>query len=107
MLAFGVMIVFAQLELPGVSALGSLALCGGLGCIAGGAGHGVGAKGVQRWLKLPGLPRFQPSEFMKLALPLMIAWYLSGGATYRRLSNILSLLFSACHGACGAYCETT
>lgn len=38
---------------------------------------GVGAKGAQRWLALPGLPRFQPSEIMKLVVPMMAAWYLS------------------------------
>ncbi len=32
-------------------------------------------KGAQRWLNL-GLFRFQPSELMKLALPMMIAYYL-------------------------------
>jgi len=37
---------------------------------------GVGAKGAQRWLALPGF-RFQPSELMKLALPIMIAAYLA------------------------------
>ena len=37
---------------------------------------GTTAKGAQRWLDLPGLPRFQPSELMKLAVPMMIAWYL-------------------------------
>jgi rod shape determining protein RodA len=37
---------------------------------------GVGAKGAQRWLALPGF-RFQPAEITKLVLPLMIAWYLS------------------------------
>lgn len=37
---------------------------------------GVGAKGAQRWLDLPGLPRFQPSEIMKLGVPMMAAWYL-------------------------------
>lgn len=37
---------------------------------------GVGAKGAQRWLSLGGF-RFQPSEVMKLAMPLMIAAYLS------------------------------
>ena len=36
---------------------------------------GTTAKGAQRWLDLPGLPRFQPSELMKLAVPMMIAWY--------------------------------
>ena len=38
---------------------------------------GVGAKGAQRWLALPGLPRFQPSEIMKLVVPMMAAWYLA------------------------------
>lgn len=38
---------------------------------------GVGAKGAQRWLAVPGLPRFQPSEYMKLVVPMMAAWYLS------------------------------
>lgn len=33
-------------------------------------------KGAQRWLNL-GLFRFQPSEMMKLAVPMMVAWYLS------------------------------
>ena len=37
---------------------------------------GVGAKGAQRWLSLGGF-RFQPSEIMKLAMPVMIAAYLS------------------------------
>jgi len=38
---------------------------------------GVGAKGAQRWLEIPGLPRFQPSEIMKLVVPLTISWYLA------------------------------
>lgn len=33
-------------------------------------------KGAQRWLNL-GFVRFQPSELLKLATPMMIAWYLS------------------------------
>ena len=37
---------------------------------------GVGAKGAQRWLSLGGF-RFQPSEIMKLAVPLTVAWYLA------------------------------
>ncbi|MCP4045138.1 MAG: FtsW/RodA/SpoVE family cell cycle protein, partial [Gammaproteobacteria bacterium] len=37
-------------------------------------GLGVG-RGAQRWLDI-GLIRFQPSELMKLAVPMMVAWYL-------------------------------
>ena len=37
---------------------------------------GVTVKGAQRWLEIPGIPRFQPSELMKLAVPLMVAWFL-------------------------------
>ena len=37
---------------------------------------GVGAKGAQRWLSVGGF-RFQPSEIMKLAVPLTVAWYLA------------------------------
>lgn len=37
-------------------------------------GVGVG-RGTQRWLDI-GLFRFQPSELMKLAVPMMVAWYL-------------------------------
>lgn len=40
----------------------------------------VGTKvlGAQRWLNL-GLFRFQPSEMMKLAVPMMLAWFLAQG----------------------------
>jgi len=35
---------------------------------------GTSAKGAARWLNL-GFVRFQPSELMKLALPMMLAWF--------------------------------
>lgn len=76
-IALVVMFVFAQLD-PGVYKRWSpwlflLGVCALLGVMF----FGTGAKGAQRWLQLPGLPRFQPSEFMKLVVPMMIAWYLS------------------------------
>ena len=37
---------------------------------------GVAAKGAPRWISF-GLFRFQPSELSKLAVPLMLSWYLS------------------------------
>jgi rod shape determining protein RodA len=36
---------------------------------------GVTGGGAQRWLDFFGIMRFQPSELMKLAMPMMIAWY--------------------------------
>ena len=33
-------------------------------------------KGAERWINL-GFFRFQPSEFMKITVPIMVAWYLS------------------------------
>ena len=40
---------------------------------------GESGGGAQRWLNF-GLFRFQPSEIMKLAVPMMIAWYLCSAA---------------------------
>ena len=37
---------------------------------------GVKVKGSQRWIDIPGLFRFQPSELMKIAVPMAVAWYL-------------------------------
>jgi rod shape determining protein RodA len=75
-LAFGAMITLAQIPpawlyrwAPWLYGAGILLLVAVL--LAGDVG-----KGAQRWLDL-GFIRFQPSEMMKLSLPLMVAWYLS------------------------------
>lgn len=49
----------------------------GLGLLVAVLVAGAEAKGAQRWLALPGIGRFQPSELMKLMVPLMVSWYLS------------------------------
>ncbi len=75
-LAFGIMFVLAQiaphhlkrwsvwLYLFGLVLLVAVEIIGDIG------------KGAQRWLEL-GPIRFQPSEIMKLAVPMMLAWYFS------------------------------
>ena len=74
-LSFGVMLVLAQLSpqflrlwTPWVFGVGLLLLLLTLH-----SGH-IG-RGAQRWLSL-GVVRFQPSEIMKIAVPMMVAWYL-------------------------------
>ena len=42
--------------------------------------------GARRWLHV-GVTRFQPSEMMKLALPLMLAWYFHRNESTLRLRN--------------------
>ena len=48
-------------------------------------------KGAQRWLNL-GFFRFQPSEIMKIAVPMMVAWYLSEATLPPKLSRLLVAL---------------
>lgn len=45
-------------------------------------------KGAQRWLNLGGV-RFQPSELLKLAVPMMLAWYLARRPLPPRLLDVL------------------
>ncbi|WP_425511137.1 rod shape-determining protein RodA [sulfur-oxidizing endosymbiont of Gigantopelta aegis] len=52
---------------------------------------GTKALGAQRWLNL-GFFRFQPSEMMKLAVPMMLAWYLSSGHIPPRNRHLLVAL---------------
>ncbi len=94
--AFIVMFVFAQLDpnvyrrwSPWLYVLGIAALVGVLL-------FGSGAKGAQRWLQLPGLPRFQPSEFMKLVVPMMVAWFLAARylpPSFKAVMAALALVF--------------
>jgi rod shape determining protein RodA len=53
-----------------------------------GMGH-IG-KGAQRWLDL-GIIRFQPSELMKLAVPMTVAWFLHDRALPPRWPTLLLL----------------
>lgn len=53
---------------------------------------GTEAKGAQRWLSIPGLGRFQPSEVMKLAVPAMVAWFFSERTLPPKLLDVVGAL---------------
>lgn len=45
--------------------------------------YGVTVMGARRWLDLPLLPQFQPSELLKLSLVIFLAWWFSSAKTRR------------------------
>lgn len=56
--------------------------------------RGVTGGGAQRWLDL-GFSRFQPSEIMKIAVPMMIAWFMHERAlpaTFKQLPILLLII---------------
>jgi rod shape determining protein RodA len=79
LIAFVVMLTVAQISPDSIKHWSPWLF--GLGLIMLVAVLAVGevGKGAQRWLDL-GLFRFQPSEIMKIAVPMMVAWYLAEAA---------------------------
>lgn len=72
---FFVMIVLAQMRPRLLMTLTPWLYLVGVGLLVAVMLFGVSAKGAQRWIALPGF-RFQPSEVMKLVLPMAMAAYL-------------------------------
>jgi len=90
-LAFGVMILMAQIPsqnfklwAPWIFLLGIILLA--LVLILGDVG-----KGAQRWLDF-GFVRFQPSEMMKLAAPMVVAWYFADRPLPPRFKHLIVAL---------------
>ena len=74
-LALGVMFFIAQIPPRTFETLAPLMFFCGVLLLLGVLFFGESSKGAQRWLNL-GFIRFQPSELLKLAVPLMIARYI-------------------------------
>ncbi len=85
------MLVVAQLDVERIKRLAPLAYLVGVALLIAVPLFGVGAKGAQRWLSLGGF-RFQPSEVMKLVVPMAVAWYFAGRALPPRLKHIVASL---------------
>ncbi|CAE6956054.1 rod shape-determining protein RodA [Ectopseudomonas khazarica] len=47
------------------------------------------AMGATRWINIPGVIRFQPSELMKIIMPMTIAWYLARHNLPPRFKHLL------------------
>lgn len=88
-LGFTLMIVLAQIPPRTYRAWSPWFYGGGVVLLVAVALFGKVSLGAQRWLDVPGLPRFQPSELLKLAMPMMLAWYLSDKHLPPRLTTVL------------------
>lgn len=75
LVGFVTMFVVAQIPPRLLERLAPVAYIGGVVLLVGVLVMGEGAKGAQRWIALPGF-RFQPSEMLKLAMPLTVAAWL-------------------------------
>ena len=73
-LGFVAMVVMAQLPPHFLRRWAPWIYLGGLGMLIAVLAVGEVGKGAQRWLDL-GVVRFQPSEIMKVAVPMMMGWY--------------------------------
>lgn len=92
---FTVMLILAQVPPRLLDRWAFLPYCGGVVLLVGVLVFGIGAKGAQRWLEIAGF-RFQPSEILKAAVPLMLASYLGGRSLPPRFKHVLfALVFIA------------
>ena len=87
-IAYGVMFAAAQISVQRYRRWAPFIYAAGVVLLAAVLAFGVGAKGAQRWLSIGGF-RFQPSELMKLAMPLMMAWFLASRILPPRFGHIL------------------
>ena len=90
-LGFIAMLVAAQFSPRFLKRWAFLPYLAGLGLLVAVVFVGTGAKGAQRWLDL-GFFRFQPSEILKIASPLMVASFLAGRELPPRFLDMLVAL---------------
>ena len=91
LVGYVIMFLGAQVSLQRYTRWAPWLYLGGVGMLVAVILVGVGAKGAQRWLEISGF-RFQPSEIMKLVVPLVVAGFLSGRALPPRFLHIIGAL---------------
>lgn len=82
------MLIIAQFDPRFMARWVPLAYLAGVGLLIAVDVMGHNAMGATRWINIPGVIRFQPSEFMKIIMPATIAWYLSKRSLPPRLKHI-------------------
>ena len=87
-LALSVMLVMANVPPHILSKVGPPLYVAGVGLLIAVALFGEVRNGSRRWLDL-GVVAFQPSELLKLALPLMLAWYFQRNEGILRAKHFL------------------
>lgn len=95
LLSLGVMFVLAQIAPRHYETWAPYLFGGGLLLLLGVLLFGEVSKGAQRWLNL-GVVRFQPSELIKLAVPLMVARFIGNRPLPPSLKNITIALVLIC-----------
>jgi len=86
--AFAAMVIIAQIPPYTLRRLSPILFILGVGLLLGVLFFGDMGKGAQRWLNL-GFFKFQPSELLKLATPMMVAWYLSDHHLPPKLKHVV------------------
>jgi rod shape determining protein RodA len=88
LVALGIMWVFAQIPPHYLLRLSVPVYAVGLLLLVGVALFGEVVNGARRWLHI-GVTRIQPSEIMKIAAPLMLAWYFDRYEATLKLKNYM------------------
>jgi rod shape determining protein RodA len=83
------MFIVAQLDPRFIARWVILAYAGGVLLLVAVDVMGHNAMGATRWINIPGVIRFQPSEFMKIIMPATIAWYLSKRSLPPKIQHVL------------------
>jgi rod shape determining protein RodA len=95
LIGFAVLVVVAQIRLDTLQRWAPTLYLGALFLLLLVPFFGVGVKGAQRWLSL-GFIRFQPSEIMKIAMPLMVAaWVVRYALPPRPTTTVAALMIIA------------
>lgn len=88
---FGVMLVAAQIPPRNLRLWSPWLFLAGLGLLLWVLLAGSVGGGAQRWISL-GFMRFQPSEAMKIIVPMMVAWYIGDRALPPSLPRVIVAL---------------